>query len=261
MIRFLVRYRGTLLLVMALLAVGSLLLIPRIKINSDLSKYLPESSRMKQGMDRLAEDFPQLDTRMRTLDVMFTTPIDADAVGSRLDELTGGMLRLSLRESPPYTLFQYRISGDGDPGLLLKEIKKEFGNEVAVEISGDDKMPANLGFILLLGVSLAFPILVMMCASWMEVPLFLITVGIAVIINMGTNAFLESVSMMTNSMVAVLQMVLSMDYSIIVMNRMNMSINKLTTVVNALLSTEGAAPFSAASMAPVLFSCSCRSCL
>jgi predicted RND superfamily exporter protein len=49
--------------------------------------------------------------------------------------------------------------------------------------------------------------------------LFLITIGLAVALNMGTNSLLSSVSMMTHMLANILQMVLSMDYCIILMNR------------------------------------------
>jgi len=98
----------------------------------------------------------------------------------------------------------------------IQEQMQEFGGVFA---DGNDLMPTNLPRTLLIGVILVFVVLLLMSSSVMEVPLFLITVGFAVVLNMGTNALLDSVSMMTNTLSPVLQMVLSMDYSIILMNR------------------------------------------
>lgn len=84
---------------------------------------------------------------------------------------------------------------------------------------GADLMPTDLPRTLAIGVSLLFVVLLVMCSSLMEVVLFLITALCAVVLNMGTNALRESVSMMTNTLAPVLQMVLSMDYCIILMNR------------------------------------------
>ena len=218
-ISFLVRFRTLILSVMLLLTAGCIVLIPRININSDLTRYLPADSQMKQGIDRMARDLPDVDTRMRTLNVMFTTPIDREAEEARLARLTGGLTSLGVRESPPYTLFEYRITGEVQPDELRQHVSQQLGENAVVEVSGEEKMPSNLSSILALGVLLAVLILMVMCSSWMEIPLILLTLGTAVAINMGTNALLESVSMLTNSLVAVLQMVLSMDYSIMVMNR------------------------------------------
>ena len=217
--RFLVRRRKLLFAVMTLITVACAALIPRINVNSDLTRYLPDSSQMKQGIDRMVEDLPDIDTRMRTLEVMFTLPVDIKETEAALEAMATGYTPLGVRESPPYTLFQYRVTGDTDPFQLKKDILNRYGDQVVVDIAGDEKMPPNLPTILLLGTALVFLILLVMCSSVMEVLLFLITTGYAVGINMGTNALLDSVSMITNSLVAVLQLVLSMDYSIIVMNR------------------------------------------
>lgn len=218
-VSFLVRYRKPLFFTMAILAVACALLIPRIRVNSDLTRYLPDSSQMKQGIDRIHEDFPDMDTRMRTLNVMFTEPVDLAETERTLDSLTVGYTPLGIQESPPYTLFQYQVAGQTDPFALKNDLAARYGSRAVIEIAGDEKMPPNLPTILLLGTALVFLILLVMCSSVMEVLLFLIATGFAVGINMGTNALLDSVSMITNSLVAVLQLVLSMDYSIILMNR------------------------------------------
>lgn len=64
-------------------------------------------------------------------------------------------------------------------------------------------------------------ILIIMCESYVEPFLFLFTIGLAVFLNKGTNVFFDSVSNITDSIVAILQLALSMDYSIMLMNRYN----------------------------------------
>lgn len=100
------------------------------------------------------------------------------------------------------------------PGMddQISSLGASFGN-------GEDLMPTDLPRTMAIGVSLLFVVLLVMCSSLMEVVLFLITAICAVVLNMGTNALRESVSMITNTLTPVLQMVLSMDYCIILMNR------------------------------------------
>lgn len=154
---FLVRFRVPLFILMTILTVISITMIPRVNVNTDMTKYLPNSSPMKQGMDVVEAHSPALDEQVHSLGA-------------------------------------------------------SFGN-------GDDLMPVELPKALVVGVSLAVVVLLVMCSSVMEVLLFLLNIGFAVAMNMGTNALLPSVSMLTNTLAAVLQMVLSMDYSIIMMNR------------------------------------------
>lgn len=79
----------------------------------------------------------------------------------------------------------------------------------------------QIPIIAVIAVIIIFSILFLLCDSWVEPFLYMSCIGIAVVINMGTNAFLSSVSFMTFAVGALLQMGLSMDYSIMLMNRYN----------------------------------------
>ena len=157
MSRFLVKYRIWIFALMVILVALSALAIPHINVNTDMTKYMPDDYPMKQGLDLVEQQLPDLMGQM-----------------------------------------------------------KEFGSLFA---DGNDLMPTDLPQTLATGVALLFAVLLLMCSSVMEVVLFLITTGFAVALNMGTNALLPSVSTMTNMLSPVLQMVLSMDYCIILMNR------------------------------------------
>lgn len=54
-----------------LITVGCLFLIPRVNINMDMTKYLPEDSSMRQGLDIMDEEFPET-ANANTIRVMFT---------------------------------------------------------------------------------------------------------------------------------------------------------------------------------------------
>lgn len=62
-------------------------------------------------------------------------------------------------------------------------------------------------------------ILFLFSTSFWEPVLYLIAIGVAVIINMGSNVLLESVSYLTSGVAGILQMALSMDYSIFILTR------------------------------------------
>ena len=61
-------------------------------------------------------------------------------------------------------------------------------------------------------------ILLVFTRSWAEPIIFLIAVGVAVLVNMGTNLFFPSVSFLTNSTASLLQLAISMDYSIFLLH-------------------------------------------
>lgn len=216
---FLVRNRNLLLVVMLAVTVGCGLLIPRININSDMTLYLPDDSRMKQGLDTMKTVFPDLDMNAYVVSAMFRNVEDKLTLTQDILEFKGLEKLMGTRDSGEYTLFQFSVADGADPKAIAARIRERYGDEVVVETNANSIMPDNILFILIAGVVMVFGILFLMCSSFMEAFLFILTICFAVVMNMGTNAFLPSVSMLTNTIVAVLQLVLSMDYSIILMNR------------------------------------------
>ena len=104
----------------------------------------------------------------------------------------------------------------------IKNIKKELDNlkeeyKLVYELDSDiTNVPIS---IIIFAFSILLIILLIMCSSWIEPVLFIITIGIAIIINLGTNYLLGEVSYTTYSIAAILQLVLTMDYSIMLLNR------------------------------------------
>ncbi|SKA84465.1 hypothetical protein SAMN05443428_10619 [Caloramator quimbayensis] len=64
-------------------------------------------------------------------------------------------------------------------------------------------------------------ILILYTTSYIEPLLFLISIGIAIIINMGTNVFLGEISFLTQSISPILQLAVSLDYSIFLLHSFN----------------------------------------
>lgn len=77
-----------------------------------------------------------------------------------------------------------------------------------------ENVTSEMKLILSLAVVVIFVILCLTTTSWFEPFLYLVVMGVAILINRGTNIFLGEVSFITNSVSAVLQLACSMDYSI-----------------------------------------------
>ena len=216
---FLVKWRNLLLAVMVAFAAVCCLLIPKVNVNSDMALYLPDDSPMRKGMEQISKSLPLLDQHMRLMSVMLTDSglrADAPAV---LDSLTGHLTLDSVREKDNLTLYRFNLTSETDTEALEERILQHYGDSAVVEVDGENLVMDGIGTVVGTGFVLIFILLIIMCRSFMEVLLFLLTTGIAVVMNMGTNYFLGTVSLVTHSIVAILQMVLSMDYSIILMNR------------------------------------------
>ena len=226
---WIVKRRFAVLAVMLAAAALSLFLLPRVNVETNMSRYLPENSRMKQGMHIMEEAFPALATDS-TIRVMFEGLPEAER-GAVQDELAAlsGVSRVEYEAGSAYynkdgyTLYILHLPYDyrtPETEEAERQLTENFGGRFGMTYTVDDTSSGELPlWIVALAIVILMAILLVMCASWMEPFLFLFTIAAAVALNMGTNAFLPRVSQTTWSIAAILQLVLSMDYSIILMNR------------------------------------------
>ena len=69
---FIVEKRIIILVVVLLIAGMCGILIPKVDINTDMTKYLPDDSSMKIGMDIMDKEFPDAEDD-HTIRIMFRT--------------------------------------------------------------------------------------------------------------------------------------------------------------------------------------------
>ena len=221
---FLVRKRVIFMLAAVAIAIACIFMIPHTNINSDMSRYLPDDSQMKQGIDKMSEEFGDAGLGSGMVRVMFKSLPDSAriAIKDDLSEIDGVANVIYIEGSDEYNhgeMVLYELLGNSKRSQheLADDINSKYGDLVIVETSEQDST-APIG-VMLIAFALLLVVLVIMCESWLEPPIFLAAIGVAIAINMGTSALLESVSAPTNSIAAMLQLVLSIDYSIILMNR------------------------------------------
>ena len=217
--RILIRYRHLLLILMIALGVAGVCMIPEVRIVSDMTTYLPDDSRMKHGLDSLKSSFSGIDINGAGVSAMFTNEVVHDSLATELTELNGIAAIIGNRSNDRYTLYQFALDPSASPDEVANSISSRYGDSVTVETASANLLPDNMLFIATVCVGLLTLILVIMCAYIIEAALFLVSIGIAVAINMGSNIFLPGVSVVTNAIAAILQLILSMDYSIILANR------------------------------------------
>ena len=225
---FIVKYRYIILAVIVAIAAVCSYLITKVNINNDMTAYLPDSSNMKQGIDVMAKEFSDL-SQPSTLRLMV----------SDLAEAEKRQIKVTLENIPNVSTVAYEADnadynkdnqtlyvltteydfGSEEEQAIESAVKNELTDRVFVLEQLSDAAPtAPLG-ILVLAFVLLMIILLAMSGSWFEPVIYLMVIAVAIALNMGTNVFRPSVSETTFSIAAVLQLVLSMDYSIILMNR------------------------------------------
>ncbi len=223
---FIVDQRYFILAVFLILTIISAGLSSHVKINHDISKYLPTTSETRVGMDIMESEFPE----NSTLNIMFTNLQEEEKskISQELENIAG-VKEVQYDSSSTYnkenaTLYVISIEEKADSQLakdILEEITEKY-QEYTLATSGDIS-DANKNvlpiWIVALAVICALIILLVMCESYTEPFLFLTTILMAVVLNKGTNILFPNVSHITDSISAILQMALSMDYSIMLMNR------------------------------------------
>ena len=239
-----VRKRLVFLMAAIVVAVACVLLIPYTKVNSDMTRYLPDDSQMKLGIEQMSTEFGDDGVGTGIVRVMFWSLPDSIRSQTReaLSDMDGVSSILYQEGSEEYNrgekvLYELLCGSQRSQQDLAEEISDRYGSRVVVETS-EKGNTAPIG-VILIAFFLLLVVLFFMCESWLEPPVFLVAIGVAVAINMGINALLKSVSATTNSIAAILQLVLSIDYSIILMNRYRQekssgSIDKTTAMANAL---------------------------
>ncbi|MCQ2280185.1 MAG: MMPL family transporter [Bacteroidales bacterium] len=218
MTNLLIKYRHWFLGITLALSALCAVLIFHVNINTDMSKYLPDDSKMRAGIEIMTDEFGDLaENNGGGIRVMFNQLSDEQKteIKAKLRDIED-VNSVITQENGSRTLFELGVPNSVDQVALGEAISEQFGNAEAVETSQDG---AAAGGPMLIGaVPRLLVTLFSMCRSWLEPVLSHPSTGIAVLLNVGTNALLPSVSVTTNSIVAVLQLVLSMDYSIILLN-------------------------------------------
>ena len=224
---FIVSKRYLVLIATVVISIVCAGLALKVNVNSDLTKYLPDDFRMKQGLDIMNEEFPELEMD-KTIRVM-AQGLDANGKAELLEKLKSIEYVSSVTHNSSteynkddYTLYVVNTTyayGSDEELSIENALANDF-KEYNLTYKNDNSSDVEIPPVLLIGaVSIALVILFAMCGSWFEPVLFMLAIGFAVIINAGTNIFLGTISNVTQSISAILQMILSMDYSIILMNR------------------------------------------
>lgn len=232
---FIVNKRNIILSATLILTAICAFLIPKVSVNSDMTKYLPDDSSMKQGISLMEKEFPT-EGESYTIRVMFkglssekkAEVKDALAAIENVDSVTYDR-DSSDYNSGEYTLYILNTKYGYDTeeeATIEKQIKEKFSGYEFTEKNDDTSAPDIPLSVYLAAFGIILVVLLVSCGSYFEPVLFLITIGIAVVLNLGTNFFLGEISDVSFGIAAVLQLALSMDYSIILMNRYRQELKK-----------------------------------
>ncbi len=218
-----------------LLALLGLILSRGVKINYNLSDYLGKDTETSIALEIMTDEFGMTGN----VQVMLTN-IDKKTASEVKEELSSieGVLNVSFdpdsdtsyKEDSSSALFTMLIDGEDHSDTakaVISEVKSRLGEKYGTAELGGSTIEYNalrentskeMGLIIVLSITMAALLLLITASSWIEPLILLACSGIAIAINMGLNTFIGEISYITNSVSSILQLALSVDYSIVVLH-------------------------------------------
>ena len=228
---FIVNKRKAIEILFVLAIIYSVLCINKVQVNQDITSYLPADSETRQGLSIMDEQFMTYGSaKVMLANVTFN---QADSLVDSLENVDG-VKEVAFDDSSDHfkgtnALFDITFSGTSDEQVskdALKSVKDILADydvyvstEVGSEESSAESLAKDMNIILVLAVVVIVAVLLLSTKAYLQIPVLLITFGVAAILNMGTNYWFGTISSITNSIAVVLQLALAIDYAIILCDR------------------------------------------
>lgn len=240
-----VKYRILILILSILLLIPATLGYLHTRVNYDVLTYLPDDIETMQGQDILVNDFNTGAFSMFIVDGMEDKDVSAlkakieqvDHVEKVLwyDSIADIRVPRSMLPDKFYEIFNsdsgtmmaiFFDEGTSADGTMdaIAEIRSLAGKQCflsgmsAVVTDTKNLAEKETPVYVLIAVILAVIVLAVTMNSFFVPLLFMLSIGIAIIYNLGSNYFLGEISYITKALAAVLQLGVTLDYSIFLMH-------------------------------------------
>ncbi len=241
--QFLLKHKIQIIILFVLAAVVCIILSGLTGVNYKFADYLPENAASSKALEVMEEEYNQSVPNVRVLIYDVSIP-EALSYKERLEAIDGVEevnwlddavnIYEPLEMADEKTVEEYYKDQDACYTITVNEVKEEAAIPAIRDVIGDTNCMSGSSVesvvaaqdtardvqrIMLLVVPIIFLVLLITTDSWFEPVLFMITIGVAILLNMGTNLIFGTVSFVTNAAGPVLQMAVSMDYSIFLLHR------------------------------------------
>ena len=221
--------RNVIFIIIAICVIFSLFSMGWVKVENDLSSFLPDKSSSKAGVDVMMDEFTlfgsaQIMVANVTMEKAYEIKEKIEAVeGIQMVEFGEDSAHYN-NASACYSLtFDYPQTDErcSDALDIIKAELSNYDTYISSDIGNPMGAILDNEILLIMVVAGALILLMLMLTSksLVEVPVILITFLAAMLCNMGTNFIYGSISFVSNSVTSLLQLALSLDYAVILINR------------------------------------------
>lgn len=227
--KFIVDKRNLFFLLYSFAIIFCLFSMNWVHVENDVTSYLPEGTETRLGIEAMNANFEMFGTgRIMISNVTFET---ADSLQQKIAEVEGVDMVTFLNTEEHYKDASALIDVTFDGGSLdesstkaMTEIREildgyDFCIDSTVGYDENATLAQEMLVILIVAVVIILIVLTLTSRSYAEVPVLLITFGVAALLNMGTNFIFDKISFISDSVAVVLQLALAIDYAIILCHR------------------------------------------
>lgn len=226
---FIVDRRKGFYLIYILLIIFSIFSSGWVVVNNEITDYLPSETETRRGLVLMDNEF----TTYATAEVMLDNISydDAQKLCDTLCEIEG-VKEIEFDETENHytkgaALFSITFDGASSDDITVdafETIKKEiedYDTYVSASIGDADSklMEEEMNTVMIIACVIILTVLLISSHTYMEIPVLVLTFGVAAILNKGTNYLLGEISFISNSIAIVLQLALAIDYAIILCHR------------------------------------------
>lgn len=202
-----------------------------VKVEENIVNYLPEGSKTRQGLIIMEDEF----TTFGTAEIMISNISfsHGEKIAKKIERVNGVSSVMFDNTTSHYNntsaLFVVLFTDEANAPItleamdnIIKIIKPyDYSISTTVGVNEATELRKDMVIIGILAVIVLIFVLLFSSKSYIEIPIFLIVIGVSALLNMGTNFILGKISFVSHSVAVVLQMALSIDYAIILSHRFN----------------------------------------
>ena len=242
-----VRLRKGIIVLFLLAAAVCAVLKQYVAVNYDMNDYLPEDAPSTVSLDVMQEEYdggiPNARVMIRNLSI--SEALDYKEQLEQVDGVTDVMwLDDSVNITAPLEIYPqetvetyyknnaalYSVTIEEDSRIsAVPKIRSIIGDDNAMTGSAVSTAAATTNTVKeimrITGIAVLFVlfVLILTMSSWMEPILVLAGLGVAIAINGGTNLIFGEISFVTNAAGSILQLAVSLDYSVFLIHRFEQS--------------------------------------
>ncbi len=243
---FIVDKRNIILLLYVAAFIFSLIAQNWVSVCNDLTAYLPADTETRQGLTVMEDEFVTYATsRVMVANVTYD---EAKALSDRIAGLPQVEM-IDFDDSEDHykaasALFDITMKGEAGDGIVaegyaaVRDLLADYDTYISEsDVDSSASLASEMSLILAIAAVIIVAVLLLTSQTYMEVPVLLITFVAGIILNKGTNFIFDEISFVSNSVTAVLQLALSIDYAIIMIHHYSeerQTCDQRDAVVNAL---------------------------